>query len=161
MHVLMMYYHSTPFCFCWHRVGTVTLEMWCNRCLHVYLWSVVLDQVVVHITQCCLQFKFVLRYIAMAVVIQTTLLLQEVYPVWVTWNWPSQMAKFMRPTCGPPGACRFQVGPMLAPWTLLSGLKCRSPIFIYIYHVYPNTLSYPCLAIALASWIVTRHFMCP
>ena len=28
----------------------------------------------------------------------------------------------MRPTWGPPGADRIQVGPMLAPWTLLSGL---------------------------------------
>ena len=27
----------------------------------------------------------------------------------------------MGPTCGPPGSCPPQVGPMLAPWTLLSG----------------------------------------
>ena len=33
----------------------------------------------------------------------------------------SQTAKFMWPTCGPPGSCRPQVGPTLAPWTLLSG----------------------------------------
>ena len=32
-----------------------------------------------------------------------------------------QMAKFMRPTWGPPGSCRPQMDPMLAPWTLLSG----------------------------------------
>ena len=32
-----------------------------------------------------------------------------------------QIARFMRPTCGPPGTCRPQVGPMLAPRTLLSG----------------------------------------
>ena len=30
-------------------------------------------------------------------------------------------AKFMGPTWGPPGSCRPQMGPMLAPWTLLSG----------------------------------------
>ena len=30
-------------------------------------------------------------------------------------------ARFMGPTWGPPGACRPQVGPMLAPWILLSG----------------------------------------
>ena len=35
--------------------------------------------------------------------------------------WP-QIAKFMGPPWGPPGSCRSQVGPMLAPWTLLSGL---------------------------------------
>ena len=37
---------------------------------------------------------------------------------------PSLIARFMGPTCGPSGAYRSQVGPMLAPWTLLSGLPC-------------------------------------
>ena len=32
----------------------------------------------------------------------------------------SQIAKFMRPTWGPPGSCRPRKGPMLASWTLLS-----------------------------------------
>ena len=32
----------------------------------------------------------------------------------------AQIAKFMAPTWGPPGSCRPQMGPMLAPWTLLS-----------------------------------------
>ena len=31
------------------------------------------------------------------------------------------IARFMGPTWGPPGSCQAQVGPMLAPWTLLSG----------------------------------------
>ena len=31
------------------------------------------------------------------------------------------VARFMGPTWGPSGADRTQVGPMLAPWTLLSG----------------------------------------
>ena len=34
----------------------------------------------------------------------------------------SQIAKFMEPTWGPPGSCRPQMGPMLAPWTLQSGV---------------------------------------
>ena len=34
----------------------------------------------------------------------------------------SQIAKFMEPTWGPPGSCWPQMGPMLAPWILLSGL---------------------------------------
>ena len=34
----------------------------------------------------------------------------------------SQIARFMGPPWGPPGSCRPQVGPMLAPWTLLSGI---------------------------------------
>ena len=37
-------------------------------------------------------------------------------------------AKFMGPIWGQPGADRTQAGPMLAPWTLLSG-----NIYIYIY----------------------------
>ena len=32
-----------------------------------------------------------------------------------------QIAKFMGPTWCPPGACRPQMGPLLAPWTLISG----------------------------------------
>ena len=34
----------------------------------------------------------------------------------------TQMLKFMWPTWGPPGSCRPQVGPTLAPRTLLSGM---------------------------------------
>ena len=33
----------------------------------------------------------------------------------------TQIAKYLAPTWGPPGSCRPQMGPMLAPWTLLSG----------------------------------------
>ena len=33
-----------------------------------------------------------------------------------------QIAKFMGLTWGPSGSCRPQMGPMLAPWTLLSGI---------------------------------------
>ena len=38
-------------------------------------------------------------------------------------NFPkcSQVAKFMGPTWDPPGSCRPQLGPMWAPWNLLSG----------------------------------------
>ena len=67
------------------------------------------------------------------------LVLQSVlpWPVWYIhirpnapglphWHWVncmlSQIARFMGPTWGPPGADKIQVGPMLAPWTLLSGV---------------------------------------
>ena len=54
----------------------------------------------------------------------------------------SQIAKFMEPTWGPPGSCRPQMGPMLASWTLLSGIcfdvfirtivNCYSvPLYLY------------------------------
>ena len=39
-------------------------------------------------------------------------------------NIESQVAKFMGPTWGPPGSCWPQIGPMLAQWTLLSGIVC-------------------------------------
>ena len=35
-------------------------------------------------------------------------------------------SKVHGPTWGPPGSCRPQMGPMLAPWTLLSGRLCWS-----------------------------------
>ena len=37
----------------------------------------------------------------------------------------SQIAKFMGPKWGPPRTCRPKMGPMLAPWTLLSGIWPR------------------------------------
>ena len=40
----------------------------------------------------------------------------------------TQIAKFMGPRWGPPGSCRPQMGPMLAPWTLLSGTPCFNTI---------------------------------
>ena len=43
-----------------------------------------------------------------------------------------QTTKFMVPTWGPPGSCRSQMGPMLAPWTLLSGsFSIESEWYIY------------------------------
>ena len=37
------------------------------------------------------------------------------------WQMTPLIARFMGPTWGPSGANRTQVGPMLAPWTFLSG----------------------------------------
>ena len=50
----------------------------------------------------------------------------------VSCNETAQIVMFMGPTWGPPGSCRPQMGPMLAPWTLLSGsvdpdLSCHMP----------------------------------
>ena len=42
----------------------------------------------------------------------------------------TQIAKFMGPIWGPPGSCRPQMGPMLVPWTLLSG-KCPKKDKVY------------------------------
>ena len=51
-------------------------------------------------------------------------------PIWgrqdpgVPYVGPMNLAMFMGPTWGPSGADRTQVGPMLALWTLLSGIYC-------------------------------------
>ena len=58
----------------------------------------------------------------------------------------SLIAKFMGPTWVPSGADRTQVGPMLAPWTLLSGLVSfhtvnsfeDGTIFIYMHTLFNN-----------------------
>ena len=49
---------------------------------------------------------------------------EENYRCW-SQHIQSQIAKFIGPTTGPPGSCRPQMGPMLAPWTLLSGVRCH------------------------------------
>ena len=41
----------------------------------------------------------------------------------------SQVAKFMGPSWGSPGTYRPQMGPMLAPWTLLSGIVRRLDVW--------------------------------
>ena len=42
---------------------------------------------------------------------------------WMNYIFPlmTQIARFMGPTWGPPGSCRPQMGPIMSPWTLLSG----------------------------------------
>ena len=54
-------------------------------------------------------------------------------------QWPNlqlctQMARFMGPTWGPPGADRTQVGPMLAPCIFLSGYVCFQPSHLKLCH---------------------------
>ena len=63
---------------------------------------------------------------------------------------PSQIAKFMGPTWGPPGSCRPQMGPTLAPWTLLSGITsmayCKTAVTSLLMHwsYYSLELSHTC-----------------
>ena len=49
-------------------------------------------------------------------------LIQEFVHWYLYFESMSQIARFMGPTWGPPGSCRPQMGPMLAPLTLLSGV---------------------------------------
>ena len=53
--------------------------------------------------------------------------------LWIPLTKRSQIARFMGPTWGPPGSCQPQMGPMLAPWTLLLGTimhSCSFPLAI-------------------------------
>ena len=59
----------------------------------------------------------------------------------------SKIAKFMGPTWGPPGSWRPQMGPMLGPWTLLSGIASDG----VSHHRPPYWL--PCL-----SWYLLNNF---
>ena len=52
----------------------------------------------------------------------------------------------MRPTWGPPGSCRPQMGPMLAPWTLLSGALVWYPPPDIDQHHFSTSLSDTCRA---------------
>ena len=64
----------------------------------------------------------------------------------------TQIARLMGPTWGPPGDDRTQVGPMMAPWTLLSGnilfYICTHVIFVYFRKV---------VLICLGEWFID-HF---
>ena len=53
----------------------------------------------------------------------------------------SQTVRFMGPTWGPPGSCRPQVGPMLAPWSLLSGFIGTEAIIWLPQHDCPSAVT--------------------
>ena len=53
-------------------------------------------------------------------------LLSQITDIAVPQSQPSQPTKFMGPTYSPSGSCRLQMGPMSAPWTLLSGITSFS-----------------------------------
>ena len=65
----------------------------------------------------------------------------------------SQLKRFMGPTLGPPGADRTQMGPMLAPWTLLLGLlyKYNPSWLVKLLFVIKS-----CYA-AISSWFMHTH----
>ena len=70
----------------------------------------------------------------------------------------SQIAKFMGSAQGPPGSCRPQMGPMLAPWTLLLGVPLghASVIATMGVHICFNTngecISYRTSGTCMSHW---------
>ena len=70
----------------------------------------------------------------------------------------TQIAKFMGPTWGPPGFCRPQMGPMLAPRTLLSGNICfyEQCLQIPTATVYPKKYAHGfCFAVLCCGYTLT------
>ena len=66
------------------------------------------------------------------------------------------IARFMGPTGGPPGADRTQVGPMLAPWTLLSAWSTKHGYFTTA-EIPDKNYAIPCIWVCLlfgCSWHV-------
>ena len=66
-----------------------------------------------------------------------------------------QISRFIGPTWGPPGSCWPQMGPMLAPWTLLSGTFSRWVIVASIgFSMRPTPASKVLLSLCN---MITRH----
>ena len=79
-------------------------------------WTLMVRTSVWHVKS----YLYTVSYVHLSVfTIETTQEVKRHYP-------SSQIARFVGPTWGKPGADRTQVGPMLAPWTLLSGLVSTS-----------------------------------
>ena len=62
----------------------------------------------------------------------------------------SEIARFMGPTWGPPGSWRPQMGPMLTPWTLLSGMfsvfaSTKASLIICFGYMHAYTLELVCV----------------
>ena len=71
----------------------------------------------------------------------------------------TQIAKFMGPTWGPPGSCRPQMGPMLVPWTVLSGAGHRAAMTVMTTAW--GKLSRTALVFNYLSVTRWRHSKCP
>ena len=70
----------------------------------------------------------------------------------------TMIARLMGPTGGPSGAYMTQVGPMLAPWTLLSGYAAYSPgLFRQDKLIYLCYLGAMGAIILILTWNVHHH----
>ena len=75
----------------------------------------------------------------------------------------SLIARFMGSTCGPSGANRTQVGPMMVPWTLLSGISRFRRLPLGKYDVFRVFMKFRNIISALVDteiWIFDRLYIC-
>ena len=85
----------------------------------------------------------------------------------VTSQWiVSLIARFMGPTWGPSGADRTQVGPMLALWTLLSGMcrfssyqSCNIFFILFSFHISSSFNKYVLLSYNIGIVTTRRLFL--
>ena len=68
----------------------------------------------------------------------------------------TKIAKFMGPTWGPPGSCRPQMCPTLAPWTLLSGHCFMLDVITHPYPNFNGSLAKLPLEVG-HEWVITSH----
>ena len=73
---------------------------------------------------------------------------------------PPQIVRFMGPTWGPSGADRIKMGPMLAPWTLLSGTTIKIPMLVLVCdrlsHIQLCTVSTVPPHSTLSAWFIWK-----
>ena len=75
----------------------------------------------------------------------------------------SLRARFMGPTWGPSGADRSQVGPMMVPWTLLSGISRFRRLPLGKYDVFRVFMKFRNIISALVDtevWIFDMLYIC-
>ena len=97
--------------------------LYCHRYIHSWfifptfrehLWQRFLSQPCLYGTIHPIQFRHILNG-------KIPKRVKSSYTNYLAKSQETQITKLMGPTWGPPGSCRPQMGPMLAPWTLLSG----------------------------------------
>ena len=73
-------------------------------------------------------------------------------------NEASLIARLMGPTWDPSGADRTQVGPMLAPWTLLSGIFCVSAEMRFDEKSFTEAPRYNrCVTVSAVAIVIVTH----
>ena len=87
-----------------------------NQCWNIVYWCIYASLCLNELTHWPLEDVVTISKPTLRIKFMSTC---EIAVSWMT----SQIARFMGPKWGPPGASRTKVGPMLAPWTLLSGIE--------------------------------------
>ena len=112
---------------------------------------------IIHLVpRCWIKAKCSLYQVAILTIGRNVPLLTLAGFVWLILVYLStQIAKFMGPTWGPSGSCRPQMGPMLAPWTLLSGNGWTG--MLQLSKVHDDIMSCIFIALTHITWYYIQH----